>query len=418
MTSADDQHGKEFDAACRFIIDVGKAAHRYGSSGSRIDQYLAHLASTMGFGGTFRTTPTEILFAFSEDKDSWQRMELAPVPAGGWNLSRLAALGELTSAVEAGQLTIADAHKRLADVDRMPDPWGSFLVGASFLIAGAGFATMIGGSAWDVAAGGILGLITFCMMGLIGRYDRWRAGAWLPFLVALVTGVLVAVSRIIQPEINPIVTAVCALIILVPGYPISIGVLELLSNRVLSGTANLMNGLLYLAKLIGGVWLGYALVTMVLSVPEVIAGRSVGIVWLLIALVPMLAALCFAFQTPHADVLMTMIIVGIAFVVMFLIEATVPATAGVFWGTLCSAAVGVVLINIWNRRTGRPTSIMMAPLAMLLVSGSIGFRGLAAITVGQTSLGVQQLLQMFVVALAIGVGLLVGNSIVRPGVTL
>ncbi len=54
----------------------------------------------------------------------------------------------------------------------------------------------------------------------------------------------------------------------------------------------------------------------------------------------------------------------------------------------------------------------------MMVSGSIGFRGLASIAAGQTTVGVQQFFQMFVVALLIAGGLLVGNTIVRPKVTL
>jgi uncharacterized membrane protein YjjP (DUF1212 family) len=404
-----------FDQACDFLMEVGKAAHSYGSSGSRIESYLAHLAPTLGVRGTFRITPTDFLSAFSkEDSDSWQRLELEDLPPSGWNLNRLAALGEVAAAVEDGQASVAEATKRMDAIKNLPDPWGTFLVGASFLVAGAGFATMIGGSVWDVITGGILGLIVFFTMALIGRYGGQRAGEWLPFIAALVTGALVAVARVVQPEINPIVSTVCAVIILVPGYAVSIGILELLSNRVVSGMANLMNGLLYLAKLIAGAWLGYALVTLVLSVPEVTTGQSVGILWLFIALVPMLAALCFAFQTPRRDVFMTIVIVGVSFLVMFLIGAVVPAIAGVFLGTLFSAAVGVILANLWNRRTGRPTSIILAPLAMLLVSGSVGFRGLATITTGQTALGVEQFLQMFIIAIAVGAGLLVGNAIVEP----
>ena len=55
---------------------------------------------------------------------------------------------------------------------------------------------------------------------------------------------------------------------------------------------------------------------------------------------------------------------------------------------------------------------------ILLGSGSIGFRGLAAMTAGQIATGEQQLLQMFVVALTIAAGLLVGNTIVQSKVTL
>ena len=46
------------------------------------------------------------------------------------------------------------------------------------------------------------------------------------------------------------------------------------------------------------------------------------------------------------------------------------------------------------------------------------FQGLAAIAEGETTIGAQQLLQMFVVAVMLTAGLLVGNTIVRPRTTL
>jgi uncharacterized membrane protein YjjB (DUF3815 family) len=48
----------------------------------------------------------------------------------------------------------------------------------------------------------------------------------------------------------------------------------------------------------------------------------------------------------------------------------------------------------------------------------LGFQGLAAIAEGETTIGAQQLLQMFVVAVMLTAGLLVGNTIVRPRTTL
>jgi uncharacterized membrane protein YjjP (DUF1212 family) len=408
----------DFDEACQFIVEVGKSAHRYGSSASRIESYLAHLATALGFQGTFRATPIEILYAFRKDSNSQQQIQLEDVPPSGWDLNRVAALGELTSEVETGQVALPDATKRLGDISNLPDPWSSFMVGLAMLIAGAGFATMIGGSVWDVITGGILGLIVFLVMALVGQFGGQRAVAWISFIAALVVGLLVALARIIQPEINPIVVSVCAIVILVPGYPISIGVLELLTNHVVSGMANLMNGLLTLAQLVAGAWLGYALVTQVVAVPAITTGESVGLVWLFVALVPMLAALCFAMQSPRRDTMATMVIVGVAFAANFLVGAIVPALPGVFLATLFAMAVGVVLANLWNRRTGRPTTVMMAQIAMLLTSGTIGFRGLTAITTGQTSVGIEQFLQMFIVAFGLGIGLLVGNSIVRPKVSL
>ena len=52
-----------------------------------------------------------------------------------------------------------------------------------------------------------------------------------------------------------------AIAILLPGYTISLGAGELVGQRVVSGTANLMNGLVCLIKQIAGGWLGVVLVT-------------------------------------------------------------------------------------------------------------------------------------------------------------
>jgi uncharacterized membrane protein YjjB (DUF3815 family) len=60
----------------------------------------------------------------------------------------------------------------------------------------------------------------------------------------------------------------------------------------------------------------------------------------------------------------------------------------------------------------------LVPALVVLVSGSIGFQGLAAIAEGETTIGVQQFVQMFVIAVMLTAGLLVGNTIVRPRATL
>lgn len=82
-------------------------------------------------------------------------------------------------------------------------------------------------------------------------------------------------------------------------------------------------------------------------------------------------------------------------------------------GNLLGTIVAVVIANLWARQTGRPTSIVLIPAIVLLVSGSIGFRGLASMAGGDMLLGLQQFSQMFVVAMTIVAGNMVGYTIVR-----
>lgn len=87
-------------------------------------------------------------------------------------------------------------------------------------------------------------------------------------------------------------------------------------------------------------------------------------------------------------------------------------------GNLVGTIIAVVVANLWARHTWRPTSIVLLPAIVMLVSGSIGFRGLAAMAEGELVVGAQQFSQMFVVALTIVTGIMIGYNIVRPEPTL
>jgi uncharacterized membrane protein YjjB (DUF3815 family) len=83
-------------------------------------------------------------------------------------------------------------------------------------------------------------------------------------------------------------------------------------------------------------------------------------------------------------------------------------------GNLFGTVVTVIIANMWARVTDRPTSIVLLPSIVLLVSGSIGFRGLADLASGEDDLGAGEFVDMFAVALTIAAGLLIGNTIIRP----
>jgi len=259
-------------------------------------------------------------------------------------------------------------------------------------------------------------LYSLVVYGMVVQSARFgaTAAAWLPLSTAFVAGVLAAGTRIFLPELNLVLVTLCAILILIPGYPVSVGIVELTTGHVVSGTANLMNGLVYLAKQFAGAWLGVRLVALAWSIPSATAGTPVSSAWLWLAIPLLIVALCIAFQTGKRDFLAAAVGCAAAYGGILLGSALAGANLGNLFGTI----VAVVFANLWARRTRRPTSIALLPAIVLLVSGSIGFRGLAAIAVGQVATGEQQFLQMFVVALTIAAGLLVGNTIVQPKTTL
>ncbi|BHH84764.1 threonine/serine exporter family protein [Desulforhopalus sp. 52FAK] len=401
-----------FDEACSFIIKLGTTVHGYGPNAIRLESYLHRLTEALGYHGVFKSTPRELFFAFSKEGDLWQRTHLANMPGTGLDLAKLTRVGKLVDDVIAGHTTIKDALSRLEEIDKTPHPWGLLANAISYVFIGSGFAVLLSGSWWDILFSAIFSLVVYTIVLLVGRFGA-RANEWLPLSSAFIAGVMATMTKVLVPELNVVLVTLSAILVLIPGYSISVGIIELTSGHVVSGTVNLMNGLVYLVKQFVGAWLGVGLIKLGFTM-QMANAVSVSPSWLWIGVPILIIGLCTVFQTSPKDFIWASLGCFIAYGGVLLGSAL----AGANLGNLVGTTITVVFANIWAANFKRPTSIVLLPAIVLLVSGSIGFRGLAAIAVGQTGTGEQQLVQMFVVALTIAAGLLVGNTIVRPKVTL
>ena len=236
------------------------------------------------------------------------------------------------------------------------------------------------------------------------------ATIWLPFSSAFVVGFLAAVVRLWVPELNLVVVILSAVAIILPKYTISLGAGELVAQHVVSGAANLMSGLICLVKQIAGGWLGIVTASFVVSGAASGPTTPVDPVWAQLLFPLLLVGLCLAFQTSRRDLPWAVLVSGIAYLGVMAGSSILDANLGNLVGTI----IAVVIANLWARQTRRPSSIVLIPTIVMLVSGSIGFRGLASMAVGELLVGAQQFLQMFVVPMTIAFGILVGYTIIRP----
>ena len=413
MHSDNHTNDKAFDEACDFIIKLGEAAHGYGSTAARLEAYLTRMTSALGYRGAFRISATEMICAFQEDDHQPQRMHMVVLPGAGLDLSKLALVGELVDTLEAGEISFSDGSARLDEIQKAPVPWGRLANALGYAFVGAGLAVLFSLGWWDVLFSTLFSLLVYGMVLLSGSFGA-RTAEWLPLTSAFVVAALTAVTRFVVPELNLVLVILAAIAVLLPGYTISLGLIEIVGRHVVSGTAHLMSGLVYLAKQIAGAWLGAALVISLLPSHTITAGTPVDSQWLWLFMPPLIIGLCVIFQTSKRDLLWAAFGCAIAYGGILLGSAITGGNLGNLLGTI----IAVIFANLWARKTQRPTSIVLLPAIILLVSGSIGFRGLAAMTAGQVATGEQQFVQMFVVALTIAAGLLIGNTIVQSKTTL
>ncbi|MDB4270863.1 threonine/serine exporter family protein [bacterium] len=398
-----------FDEAWRFILKVGVAAHKYGSTSNRLEFFLSSLSSKMGYQGVFKATPVAITFALRENPDTQQRIEIMATASPDIDLDKLARLGDLLNEIETGILSITDAYKRIDDIDKVPPPWGKFASMLGYAFTGLGLAPLLGAGWTDTLVATSLSILVYGLVLLSSRFGA-IAMSWMPLTTALVTGIIATLLKYWVPELNLVLVILSAVAIILPGYSISLGAGELVAQHVLSGISNLMNGLITLFKQIAGGVIGIGIASLLVTIVNTEPATPVNQLWLLLLFPLLLVGLSLAFQTSRRDLPWTVFVSGLAYLGVMAGSALLDSNLGNLMGTI----VAVVVANLWARKTGRPTSIVLIPAIVMLVSGTIGFRGIASMAQGEVQLGVQQFFQMFIVAMTILVGIVIGYTIVRP----
>jgi uncharacterized membrane protein YjjB (DUF3815 family) len=88
----------------------------------------------------------------------------------------------------------------------------------------------------------------------------------------------------------------------------------------------------------------------------------------------------------------------------------VTFAGAVFVSSLVMAAIA----NVYGRVIGRPGTLVRLPSIMLLVPGSVGFRGIASLVERDYTLGMDTAVAVLSALVALMAGLLFGSVLVPP----
>ena len=184
------------------------------------------------------------------------------VPNSSVNLTRVAAVNELSRQAAAGRVSLAQARCRLDEIKHLPEleDWKQMLAcGIGCACAGV----MFGGGAWEALAASIAGV---CVQALllwlartgINRIFNRLAGA------ALVVSVITLVGLVL-PGLNQNPPTIGALMPLTPGVALTMSIRDFISGDYLSGTIRLIDALLTAGCIACGVGLALMVWAFVLG---------------------------------------------------------------------------------------------------------------------------------------------------------
>lgn len=393
-------------AAEVFVEKLGQALHAYGSPAHRLEAALGRVAARLGLKGQFFSTPTAIFASFGSEKE--QKTLLFRVEPGEVHLEKLSELDEVLGDVVTGKMKPAVASTRVDEIVAASARYGPVLSTLAFSLASGSAARFFGGGWKEIMAALIGGLVIGLWALIAGRFSETGR------LFEPVGGMLIALTTafcasLLDP-LAPQVVTLAGLIVLVPGMTLTVAMTELATRNLVSGSARLSGAMLVFLTIGFGVALGgrlgEALVgTMPSSPPLALPAWTEAVALIVVAL-----AFTVLFRARPKDLGWILASSTVALVGARAGAALLGPQLGVF---LAAVLVGVGG-NLLARFANRPAAVPQLPGLMLLVPGSIGFRGVASLLDQDVLSGVESAFNMALVAIALVTGLLIANVLVPP----
>ena len=198
---------------------------------------------------------------------------------------------------------------------------------------------------------------------------------------------------------------VAGLIVFIPGFSLTVAMIELATRNLVSGTARIMGALGVFLAIGFGVALGGRVAARMFGAP--IESEPVALpAWTeIVALAAAPVGFTVLLRAEARDAGW----IGLAGALAF----AGTRTGAIFLGPELGAFVGALSLglasNAYARALGRLEIVPLVPGMLLLAPGSLGFRSLSSLVGGDTVLGVEVAFRMTLIAMSLATGLLVAN---------
>ena len=386
-----------------FCQELGQALLIYGAPAHRLEEVLSVLTQAYDLCGESFSTPTSLMTSIRA-KGEDPIPSLHRVHSNEIHLQRLSQLDALFNQVADLHLTPKEGREKLIEILQSPAPYGTWTTLLSFGFASGGAARFFGGGMAEILLATMTGL-GLGVLALAGKYSATLNRLFEPlggFIVAL----LATVGATFFATVSTDQATLGGLIILVPGFTLTVAVAELATRNLVSGTARLASAVLSFLMLGFGVAFGR-------TVGHFLAGELPPTNttplpdWTLYAVLPIASTtIGVLFQVDRKDLFWVFLVSAASFFGVSLGTDAFGQLLGIFFGAFC---VGIAS-NAAARITQRPASTTRLPGLLFLVPGALGFLSITALMEGDALQGIESVFQTAMAAIALVCGLLISNA--------
>ena len=388
-----------------FIIALAESIHQNGIPAHRLENTMQMVCESIGIVADFSATPELLLISFSTEGSSKTHMKKCK--GSDLNFEKMTLLDLLIEKVMKGQLSIEAAKEELERINTLPQRYGVLVNILSIGVSTSSAACLFGGGWTEILISGIIGLMIGLMMELLAFLPNLSR---LAVLFAATFAIFFAKWSVIWAGNYSIeIATITGLILLIPGFTLSLSVTELANGHAQSGTVRFSNALVTFVMIAVGIGLGNNLAAQFELSPSPIhfAEISKWMSYIAIALVPAGFVVLFKAQIKHYHWMLLSCVTSYYSVSYF--SSFNIGELSVFFAAF---TLGIVS-NTLSRVIKQPVTLMLVPGIILLVPGSIGFKSITALVNEQTLNGIESAFTTLLSAASLTAGLLFSNMIVR-----
>lgn len=387
-----------------FLRDLGQAMHVSGAPAHDLEAAMNAIGRRLGVRVEGFAVLTFLALTLVADEHS-RRVELLRLPPYDYNMARLISLDALCREISSAD-DLDRYAERLAAIMRLPPPWS----GWRFVLMGfplsASVALLLRGGWVEALCGGLLGM---CFVAGFLQFARLpRLGPASPVILSALAAIGAQALAHVFPQQVPFISAVAAIVLLLPGFMITVAMSEIATQNYLAGTGRLTGAFVLLFLMGAGLAIGtqIGIASMpALPLPVPAAALPAWAMWLAIA--GLGVSLLAVLQAPWSAVNVSVGACLLAWAVYSLVDARMGGVVGAFAAALAVASAG----HLYQYVSKRPAALVQIPGLITLVPGSMGFRGVHALIQQDSGAGISLLTDMLMTGAVLAVGLLLADNI-------
>jgi uncharacterized membrane protein YjjP (DUF1212 family) len=389
------------DLEVELLLRFARAAHRAGCPSDELERRVAELGDAVGREVAVFATPTLIEVALGSFPQ--QRTSAIRVAPERVDLDLIGRLDDLVDRVRQQRLTARDALAELTALQPLRRRW-PIVVGA-YALSGAAVTPALGGGWRECLAAALVGLAVGAVAVAGGHRENTRAivGPFAAIVASLGCALLVEAGFAISVE----VATLGALVALLPGMALTIGMRELATNHLQSGVANSAVAFVQLVGLVFGVAVGTSIAAAWFGLSPVAVPEAFGLQVKLGAALVAGVAFIVTLNGRGRDIPWACGATGLAILADAAMTPLIGNAAAVFAAALAVGLAG----NVFALLRRRSALIVIVPGILMLVPGSLGYESAARLLAHDTLGGVTAAVDTLVTALSIVYGLVVSAAV-------